>query len=127
VPGASFALIKDETTVPCGDSSFEVCYSSEVIEHLFDVNGFIREIHRVLVPGGLFLVTTPYHGWLKNLLIITLGFDRHFDVNWGHIRFFSKQSLSRCLGAGGFEVDMIGGIGRFWPLWKSMFVVARKR
>ncbi len=126
VPGARFELIDSETQVPLPDQSFDVCFCSEVLEHIFDVQGVIREVHRLLHAEGLFILTVPYHGWVKNLLIITFGFERHFEPTSGHIRFFSKRSISRCLEAGGFRVERIGGIGRGWPVWKSMFVVARK-
>jgi len=126
VPTASFELVDSENHIPFSDGLFDVCFCSEVIEHLFDVRGFIREIHRLLARDGLFLLTTPYHGRIKNLLIVTLNFERHFEPTGGHIRFFSKRSLTECLRAGGFRVERISGIGRCWPVWKSVFVTARK-
>src|SRR5262249_38662688 len=127
VPEAQFRRIESEACLPFADSSFDVCFSSEVIEHLFDVQGFISEIHRVLNDDGLFLITTPYHGWIKNLLVITMNFEGHFAVDGGHIRFFTKRSMTDCLKAGGFAEVEFRGIGRTWPVWKSMFVVAKKR
>jgi len=125
VPGAEFELIHSESEIPLSDHSFDVCFCSEVIEHLLDGQGFIRETYRLLVPGGLFLITVPYHGWIKNLLIITFGFESHFHPDSGHIRFFSKRSISQSLQTGGFCVERITGIGRR-PVWKTMFIVARK-
>ncbi len=93
VPSAEFELIDSETKIPFPDKSFDVCFCTEVIEHLFDIKGFIAEIHRLLTGEGLFLLTTPYHGWVKNLIIITFAFDKHFDPSSGHIRFFSKESI----------------------------------
>ena len=90
IPMAKFELIDSESRIPFPDGSFDVCFCSEVIEHLFDVAGFIREVHRVLVKDGLFVLTAPYHGWIKNLLVITLNFEKHFEPTGGHIRFFSK-------------------------------------
>ena len=126
LPDAVFYQVGDGERVPIPAASVDFIFCSEVIEHLFDVQGFINEMHRVLVPGGQLVLTTPYHGWLKNLAVITFNFDRHFDPTRGHVRFFSRASLTRCLQAGGFRVDRVSGIGRRWPLWKSMFVVARK-
>jgi 2-polyprenyl-6-hydroxyphenyl methylase/3-demethylubiquinone-9 3-methyltransferase len=126
VPAAAFELIDSETQLPFPDESFDICFCSEVIEHLFDVRGFIGEIHRILARDGLFLLTTPYHGWIKNLLIITIAFEKHFAPDSGHIRFFSKRSMRQCLQSGGFRVERLHGIGRGWPVWKSMFVLARK-
>jgi SAM-dependent methyltransferase len=126
VPGATFVRVPSEDRLPFPDGAFDACYASEVIEHLFDVSGFIREMNRVLVPGGLLLLTTPYHGWLKNVIVVTTNFDDHFAPTGGHIRFFSKRSLSCALVGGGFRVEEISGIGRVRYLWKSMFVVAEK-
>lgn len=126
VPGGQFLCIDSEARLPFADASFDACFSSEVIEHLFDVRGNIREVRRLLRPGGLFLLTTPYHGWIKNLLVVTFNFEGHFAASGGHIRFFSRKSLERCLRAEGFRVECFRGIGRFWPVWKSMFVAARK-
>jgi SAM-dependent methyltransferase len=126
LPDARFELLTAENRVPFSDHSFDVCYSSEVIEHLFDVTGFLREMHRVLTPEGLLVLTTPYHGWIKNLLVMTFNFEKHFDPTGGHVRFFSKQSLTHCLRASGFRVEHVSGIGRRRPVWKSMFVTARR-
>jgi SAM-dependent methyltransferase len=126
VPNATFALVGSESHLPFLARSFDACLCTEVIEHLFDVQGFIKEVHRVLRPDGRFLITVPYHGWLKNMMVVTRNFERHFDVNGGHIRFFTKKSLSGCLHTAGFAVDRVVGIGRIRPLWKSIFVAARK-
>ena len=123
---AAFKVVDSERQIPLPDASVDVCFCSEVIEHLFAVPEFIEEVFRVLAPGGQFLLTTPYHGWIKNLIIICRNFDSHFDPSGGHIRFFSQRSLTACLQAGGFQVENITGIGRCWPIWKSMFVAARK-
>jgi 2-polyprenyl-6-hydroxyphenyl methylase/3-demethylubiquinone-9 3-methyltransferase len=127
VPTATFAVIDSEKHLPFPDASFDVCLCTEVIEHLFDIQGFVGEIARLLVPDGLFILTTPYHGWIKNLFIISFTFDKHFNPTGGHIRFFSKRSLIQCLRAGGFQVETMQGVGRAWPLWKSMFIKARRR
>jgi len=124
---ATFVLIESEAHVPFPDGSFDACLCTEVIEHLLDVRAFLREVHRLLAPGGLFLVTAPYHGWLKNLLVVTLNFDRHFDVLGGHVRFFTRRTLIRSLQDGGFDVQSFTGIGRCWPVWKTMFIAAQKR
>lgn len=126
VHGATFHLIDNEGQLPFADASFDVCFCTEVIEHLLDVPGFLREIHRVLADQGMFIITTPYHGWIKNLIIITRNFDVHFSPTDEHVRFFSRSSLTRALVEAGFRVESFRGIGRFWPIWKSMFVVARR-
>ena len=69
VPQATFCQTDSESSVALPPASFDVCYCSEVIEHLFNVQGFVAEVHRLLKDGGMLVLTTPYHGWLKNLLV----------------------------------------------------------
>jgi len=45
--------------LPYPDGSFDLVVSFEVIEHLKDYRGFLREARRVLAPGGQFIVSTP--------------------------------------------------------------------
>jgi SAM-dependent methyltransferase len=45
--------------LPLDDHSADVLYCSEVLEHIPDPEGLLREFRRVLRPGGLFLMTTP--------------------------------------------------------------------
>jgi 2-polyprenyl-6-hydroxyphenyl methylase/3-demethylubiquinone-9 3-methyltransferase len=126
VPAAEFHLVESETSLPIPDGSVDVVYSSEVIEHLFDVLGFMGEAHRVLSDGGLFLITVPYHGRLKSVLIALRNFEKHYDPTHGHIRFFTPASMEVCLERTGFRVRSWKGVGRAWPLWKCMFVVAER-
>ena len=126
VPSAEFHLIGTDSALPFADASFDACYSSEVIEHVFDIRSYLSEISRVLRPGGQLLLTTPYHGLIKNLAIAAFNFERHFHVYGGHIRFFTARSLRRTLNDSGFEVESLSGIGRCWPVTKTMFVAARK-
>jgi SAM-dependent methyltransferase len=45
--------------LPHGDASFELVVAFEVIEHLADWQGFLREAHRALVPNGQLVISTP--------------------------------------------------------------------
>lgn len=103
--------------------------SSEVIEHLFYPRIFLSNLHNVIRPGGYIILTTPYHGYLKNLLISLLGiWDKHHTVDWegGHIKFFSENSLSRMLQAAGFVDITFSNAGRIPLVWKSMVCRAKK-
>jgi SAM-dependent methyltransferase len=116
----------EDPPLPFEDASFDAIWCTEVLEHLFHVHDALAELNRLLKPEGLLLVTTPYHGMVKNLLIAGLAFDGHYNPDLSHIRFFSRRTLDRSLRRAGFEPLRWEGLGRVWPLWKSMFVVARK-
>jgi 2-polyprenyl-6-hydroxyphenyl methylase/3-demethylubiquinone-9 3-methyltransferase len=108
---------------------FDLVLSVEVIEHLYSPKTCVARIRDLLVPGGTLILTTPYHGYLKNLAIAALGkFDSHVDPLWegGHIKFFSLETLTRLVEGGGLTVESVHRVGRIPPLAKSMVVVARK-
>jgi 2-polyprenyl-6-hydroxyphenyl methylase/3-demethylubiquinone-9 3-methyltransferase len=126
-PVLTFHPAAIEAGLPFKAERFAAIWFSEVLEHLFDVHRALSELNRVLQPGGLLVLTTPYHGLMKNLIITVKGFDTHFNPYLSHIRFFSRRSLTSCLQRAGFAVEEWGGIGRRWPVWKSQTVIARKR
>ena len=125
-PDVQFRAASLEEALPFGDESFDAIWCTEVLEHLFDIHRTLAEFNRILTPRGAVLLTTPYHGLVKNLVIALAGFDRHFNPDLSHIRFFSKASLGRCLRRAGFVPIGWRGVGRVRPIWKSVFVVARK-
>lgn len=109
---------------------FDAVVSTEVIEHLFSPHLLPIYAKGVLKQGGYLIVTTPYHGYLKNLaLAIFAKWDHHHTVLWhgGHIKFWSKATLSQLLVENGFQVVGFSGVGRLPYLWKSMVLVAKKR
>lgn len=112
------------------DINFDTIISTEVIEHLYNPRGYIEFCKCVLMKnaGGELIISCPYHGYLKNLaLAITGKFDNHFTALWdgGHIKFWSRRTLTALLEEFGFEVIEFKGSGRFPYLWKSMFIKAR--
>lgn len=103
--------------------------STEVVEHVFLPRIFARNCYRLLKPGGKLVLSTPYHGYLKNLALAFTGqLETHFTVLWdyGHIKFWSRRTLGTLLEEAGFQVVGFHGAGRIPLLWKSMILVAKK-
>ncbi len=116
-----------DTKWPFDDEEFDVIYSFEVIEHIFHISKYVSEMNRTLKRGGLLVLTTPFHGLVKNLLMVTFAFDRHFcNIRSGHMRFFSNKSLENVLEEFGFQVLCWRHYGRLWPISKGVYVVAQK-
>lgn len=107
----------------------DVVISTEVIEHIYDPKEFLRSCFVLLKPSGILVITTPYHGYLKNLMLALFGkMDRHFTALWdhGHIKFWSRKTLTTALTEIGFRNVEFAGSGRFPYLWKSMALKAVK-
>lgn len=130
-PGIDFrvASVYDDLR-PHYSQPFDAIVSLEVVEHLFDPRTYARRMREVIAPGGTFILSTPYHGYLKNLALATTGaMDKHFTVLWdgGHIKFWSRKTLTMLLEEAGFRVVAFRGAGRAPYLWKSMVLAAQPR
>lgn len=109
-------------------NNFDIVISVEVIEHLLFPKELVRYAQKCLKPSGSLILTTPYHGYLKNLLIALTGkMDEHFTVLWdmGHVKFFSVATLTALLKAEGYQEIEFKFAGRLPYLWKSMLCSAR--
>lgn len=130
-PGHFFVqdLSSDELTEDLSEKRIKTILSTEVIEHLYDPRRFISFAKKILLKngGGEIILSTPYHGYLKNLIIALTGkWDSHANPLWdgGHIKLWSKQSLTTLLEEQGFKVTKFIGCGRLPYLWKSMVIRA---
>jgi len=127
-PACSFQVHSiDERPWPVPAQSFDVVVAFEVIAHLPWPRELLEGAAGVLRSGGHLALTTPYHGLVKNLALDALSFDRHFNVDGEHLRFFSDRALRRLLSESGFTVERVLHLGRRRPVWADTFVWARKR
>ena len=125
------ASVYDDLSAPfAGVTTFDAIVSVEVVEHLYSPRIFVRRAFDALRPGGLLIVTTPYWGYLKNLaLALTNRMDSSLTALWdgGHIKHWSRETLSTLLTEQPFEVVGFDGAGRSIPyLWNGMIMVARR-
>jgi len=80
------------------DNSFDFAVTFQVIEHIQDDATFISEIHRVLKPGGILLLTTPNR---------SMSLTR----NPWHIREYTSAELSGVVGKSFGRVEVKGVFG----------------
>lgn len=105
---------------------FPVVVSLEVIEHCPSAREFMHSFASLLEPGGVGLISTPYHGYLKNLAVVASGgFDRHFNPLWegGHLKFFTEAKLRELFEESGMTRYEFHRIGRIPIFAKSILAV----
>ena len=118
-PAAEFGIRELKVPIHIGtiedaafdDNSFDVVHNSHVIEHINQPDVFVKEIHRILKPGGYFICTTPN----------ALGFQAlFFKERWrsviaDHLFLFSTRTLPLLAEKSGFRVirkKTWGGLGK---------------
>lgn len=112
----------DSPGLPLADRSVDLVVMSELIEHLVDPDSALDEAHRVLVPGGHLLLSTPNLAAWYNRGLLALGVQPLFtEVSLrgiygrpgsqvvGHLRVFTRRALAGLLAARGFvEIEITG-------------------
>ena len=89
---------------PVTDLNIDLIIFTEAIEHINDVNTFLKHIRGLLSPNGLVYITTPNFSSLERLLM---------NENWGmikppeHLSYFSKKSLDYAMKKNGFTCKYI--------------------
>lgn len=102
-PSIKFTTHDLRERMPFPDNSFSIIWCSELLEHLSQPRFALEEFHRVLRVGARLLLTVPYHGMFKNLLIALFKWDRHFDPEYPHLQYFTTTTLRRLVEKVGFS------------------------
>jgi 2-polyprenyl-6-hydroxyphenyl methylase/3-demethylubiquinone-9 3-methyltransferase len=108
---------------------FQTVFALEVIEHLYSPRLFAKSAFDLLEDGGHLIVSTPFHGYFKNLMLAATGkLDDHFTALWdhGHIKFWSRKTLGALLEEAGFRNIQFSYAGRFYPISRSFFACAQR-
>jgi len=87
-----------EEPLPYADAAFDLAFAGEIIEHIFNIDGLLDEIYRILKPGGTLIVTTPNLAAFGRRLLLLLNRNPNIEISFtgdaaGHIRYFIKRNL----------------------------------
>ncbi len=81
------------------DNFFDVVVAIELLEHDYDPMGLIKEIYRILKPGGLF-----FHRTANVKMYRLQGRKSHYFMPEGHIYYFTSSTMKKYLISAGFEL-----------------------
>jgi SAM-dependent methyltransferase len=101
-PSGLPSVVADVTKMPFMANSFDVATSFEVIEHLPQQDGYLRQLQRVLRPDGVLLLSTP-NGTIETLHNRVTGYYNPY-----HVALLSPQRLTAILAEHFHDVAMVG-------------------
>lgn len=107
-------------TLPFADNSFDALVCLSVLEHIHDTAAGLRELKRVLRPGGRLLVGFPVENWFTDLLFRAIGADT---------RTYHVARYDRILAvlAELFTVDRVAGFPPLVPRRAGLYIAAAAR
>jgi SAM-dependent methyltransferase len=106
-------LRSDATKLPLADDSLDLVMAFDLLEHLHDDDAAVAEVHRVLKPGGTYLVAVPADPKLWS------SHDEAVD----HVRRYTRDGLLSLLERGGFEIKDV----RSWNVLLRPVVAMRRK
>jgi SAM-dependent methyltransferase len=86
---------------------YDLVVAGDVIEHLSRPGDLLRQINRVLRPGGQVMLSVPnFAHWYPRIRVGLglFGYDRRGILDDTHLRFFTRSSLRRLVRGAGFDI-----------------------
>lgn len=109
--GAIPVVLASGDNLPFPDGAFDLVLSFDVFEHIADTDRHLREVRRVMAPGGICLLQTPNK--YSNMLFETIrhsrkfGIRRAFDFLNDHCSLHSYWELKNRLRSHGFSLEFV--------------------
>ncbi len=112
----SFSLDDPGSPFPFPDASFDCVISMVTIEHLTNVDHFLKEAYRILAPGGYLYISAPNYAAPEYALkLLMTGRSFHDPLGpeedryefFGHIRYFTYKTLRDYVDSFGFRLDSV--------------------
>jgi len=127
-------LVDDISRSTLPDRSFDLILCSEVIEHIADSSAAIKEMHRLLKPGGTLILSTPQKNSLLEMTakiallpgiinLVKLVYQESI-METGHINLLTESEVLAQLGQAGFQIKQIYKSGLYFPLVAEFMGVA---
>lgn len=128
-PQLDLRLVEPEAPLPFEDSSFDLVWAGETIEHVADTARWLSEVRRVLRSGGLLLLSTPDHGLLTRLrwAVSERAFAAGFDPRSDHLRFYARRTLLELLLDFGFADVAVARRGGFPGARRVLLATGRRK
>jgi len=111
------------------DNFFELITMIAVLEHVFDPVFAVKEIGRILKPGGIFIVEVPNVAFIRYRINLLFGIRPRtsWGYGWdgGHLGYFTRRDLKKLLKENGFEILNVTGSGifcRFRKFWGNLLL-----
>ncbi|MBK7671091.1 MAG: class I SAM-dependent methyltransferase [bacterium] len=108
-------VLADDGPLPLPDACADVVTSFTVLEHVADERAVLREMRRVLKPGGLLVVTVPNRWWLFethgadlpllpwNRVPFVSWWPKRLHDRWARARIYRRGEIEALLRECGFE------------------------
>ena len=104
----------DAENTPFAGKTYSIALCSEVLEHVPDDVGLLREVFRIMQPGALFVLTTPNLFTLRNVLKQKIGREPLIEFH-EHLREYAYQELVERITSAGFSIVRFRSVGFYIP------------
>lgn len=108
----------DAAAMPFAENSFNQAIMTEVLEHVKNERKALAEVHRILKPNGILVLTVPSYNFpflwdplnwiLQNIFRIHISGTNFFAGIWArHLRLYNRENLQELINNAGFKIEEV--------------------